>query len=951
MCIGNVRQTTDIVPILLKRAQKEIHGWQICDLTLHLPYNKFMPTPILATKLYIPAPRHKIILRSRLVDQLNKGLHRKLTLISASAGFGKTTLVSEWIASAERPVAWLSLDEGDNDPTRFLTYLITGLQTIVPNIGTGVLRMLQSAQPPSTESVLTILLNEIATIPDNHILVLDDFHLIEDKAVVNALTFLLEHLPPQIHLVITTREDPNLPLARLRARDQLTELRATDLRFTNSEAAEFLNQGMGLSLSTEDIAALEARTEGWIAGLQLAAIALQGPMSMQGHKDASSFIKSFTGSHHFVLDYLLEEVWQQQSKKVKNFLLCTSILDRMCGPLCDAVLLDSSASGRETLEHLEHTNLFIISLDNERHWYRYHHLFGSLLRQRLRQSQTPEEIAKYNIRASEWYENNSDPAQAFHHAIAAEDFNRAAMLAEKYWKGMNESFQSAAWLGWVKQLPEELIRSRPVLCTQIAWAYMDTNEVDASESRLRDAERCLESPPDYMVVVVEEQFRALPARIAIARTYNAQSLHDLPAAVQYAELAIKLAPEEDHFLRAQTNAILGGTYWANGDLDAACKSMSDWIENSQKAGNFFFAIASAHVKADILTAQGQLREALKTYQRSLQLASEHEAEPQRIIAHHHLGLALLYHEMRDEESAAQHFHTSMELGQQSALQDWSYRKYLAQVRLKESEGDLDSALDLLDDAQRFYVRNLIPYTRPIDAIKVRIYLKQGRLSKAQEWVREHGFSVDDDLSYLREFEHITLARVLLAEYQVNRKEGSIQDALSLLKRLMKPAEDQKRMGSVLEILIVTALAYHAQGSPPQTFASLERALTLAQPEGYFRIFVNEGEPMRSLLLDFRGSLEKQMRGKVHEPTGYVDKLLSAFTQPKDVQQSKLIEPLSKRELEILQLIAQGLSNREISKRLFLALNTVKGHNQIIFSKLQVQRRTEAVARARELDLL
>lgn len=901
--------------------------------------------PILATKLHIPILRPKIVSRTRLIDQLNEGLHRKLTIISAPAGFGKTTLISEWIATCDRPVAWLSLDEGDNDSIRFLTYIIAALQTIFPNIGADALRMLQSAQPPQTESILTILLNEIATCPDNFFLVLDDYHIVEDKSVGKALTFFGEHLPSQMHLVITTREDPNLPLARLRARDQLTGLRATDLRFTDSEAAEFLNQVMGLSLSVEDIAALEARTEGWIARLQLAAI------SMQGKKDVGSFIKLFTGSHQFVLDYLIEEVLHQQSENIQAFLLRTSILDRMSGPLCDAILLDSSPSGQETLEELERTNLFIIPLDSERHWYRYHHLFGSLLRQRLGKSLKPEEIAQYHIRASEWHEKNDDPYQAFHHAIAAGDFSRAAMLAEKNWRGMSESFQYAVWLGWAKQLPEKLIRSRPVLCTQIAWGYMDISEVDASEARLRDVERCLENPPNDMVVVVEEQFRALPARIAFIRTYNAQSMSDFSAAVKYAELALKLAPEEDHFLRAQTNAILGGTYWANGDLEAACKSLSDWVDKARKAGNFFFAIAGASGKADILTEQGHLREALKTLQQSLQLASEHEAESKRIIAHHHLGLALLYHEMRNDESAAQHFQKSMELGQQSVLRDWSYRKYLAQAQLKESDGDLDSALNLLDDAQRFYARSLIPNTHPIDALKAGIYLKQGRLSNAQEWVREHGFSVDDDLRYLREFEHITLARVLVAEYQVNRKENIIHDALSLLKRLLKAAEDQNRMGSILEILIVTALAYHALGNTSQAFSSLEHALILAEPEGFVRIFVGEGEPMRSLLADFKRSLEKQARGKSHELVEYVNKLLSTFAEPKEKQQSKLVGPLSKRELEILQLIAQGLSNSEISKRLFLALNTVKGHNRIIFDKLQAQNRTEAVARARELGLL
>ena len=427
---------------------------------------------------------------------MNEGLHRKLILISAPAGFGKTTLVSEWLADCEQPVAWLSLDEGDNDPTRFLTYLVAALQTIAlskvegiaPKIGEGILAALQSPQPPSTEALLTDLLNEITAIPDNFILVLDDYHVIDSKPVDEALTFLLEHLPPQMHLVITTREDPHLPLARLRARDQLTELRAADLRFTPAEAAEFLNQVMGLNLSAEDIAALEARTEGWIAGLQLAAL------SMQGHQDTASFIKSFTGSHHFVLDYLIEEVLHQQPEDVQTFLLRTSILDRLCGPLCDAVLrFILSASGQETLEYLEHANLFIVPLDNERRWYRYHHLFGDLLRQRLGK---PKEFAEFNLRASQWYEENGDLGAAFHHAIAAGDFVRAAGLAEAAWQGMDDSFQSAAWLGWVKKLPEEVIRVRPVLCTQIGQAFTDAGEPEASEFRLQDAERCLDGSSD-----------------------------------------------------------------------------------------------------------------------------------------------------------------------------------------------------------------------------------------------------------------------------------------------------------------------------------------------------------------------------------------------------------------------------------------------------------------------
>ncbi len=909
-----------------------------------------MPIPILATKLYIPPPRSKIVARPDLIGKLNDSFSagRKLTLISAPAGFGKTTLISEWVANCGRPVAWFSLDERDNDPTRFLTYLVTALQTILPDIGAGVMDALQSHQPPPTESILTSLLNEIVAIPKNFMLVLDDYHVIDARAVDEALAFLLKHLPPQMHLVITTREDPNLPLARLRARGQLTELRAADLRFSPFEAAGFLEDMMGLQLSAEDIAVLETRTEGWIAGLQLAALAMQGHAS----RDAAGFIKSFTGTHHFVMDYLVEEVLQQQSEKIQTFLLRTSILDRLCGPLCDAILLDSFVNGQETLEYIEHANLFLISLDNERRWYRYHHLFTDLLRQRLGKIQTPEEIAQYHICASEWYEKNGDKAEAFRHLIAARDFSRAAGLAETSWQRMNENYQSAAWLGWVKQLPEELICSRPVLCTQIAWGFMDSGEVDVSESRLRDAERCLEGPSDGMVIVDQEQFRILPARIAFARCYNAQTQRDFTSAMKFAELVFKLIPEENHFLRAQTAAILGATYWANGNLEAACRSLSDWIDSSLKVGNFIFAIAGASGKADILTAQGHLREALRTLQQSLQLAAKHEMEAQRVTAQNYLAVGMLYHEMGDDEAAALHIQKSFVLGDQFIRVDWPYRKNLAQARVSESAGDLDTAIELLDEAKRFYIKTLIPYARPIEAIKARIHLKQGRLLKAQDWVREHELSIEDELSYLREFEHITLSRVLLAEYQSDRAERFILEATSFLERLLKAAEDGKRMGSVLEILVTQVLGYQAQGSTSQAFKSLERALTLAQPEGYARIFINEGEPMRSLLLDFRASIEKQLRGNDYQLKEYIDKLLSAFPKPRNVPQPGLSESLlSQRELEVLGLVAQGLSNREISERLFLALSSVKGHNQMIFSKLQVQSRTEAVARARELNLL
>ncbi|MHB1131409.1 MAG: LuxR C-terminal-related transcriptional regulator [Chloroflexota bacterium] len=910
--------------------------------------------PLLATKLHIPAPRAKVVLRPRLVERLNDGLPdgRKLTLVSAPAGFGKTTLVSEWVAGCERPVAWLSLDEGDNDPARFLAYFVAALQKVEPAVGAGVLGLLQSPQPPPAEAILAALLNEISTIADDFVLVLDDYHLIDAKAVDQALTFLLEHLPPQMHLVITTREDPHLPLARLRARGQLAELRAADLRFTPAEATDFLHQVVGLNLSAEDIAALETRTEGWIAGLQLAAL------SMQGCQDATSFIRSFTGSHRFVLDYLVEEVLQRQSASVQSFLLVTSILDRLCGPLCDAALGNSAVSGQETLEYIEQANLFIVPLDNERRWYRYHHLFGDLLRQRLGQRHSAGEIAEYHLRASRWHEKFGDETAAFHHAIAAEDFERAAGLAESAWQGMDGRFQTAAWLGWVKKLPEEVICLRPLLNTQMGLAFTDAGEPEASESRLRDAERCLSGPSDEVVVVDEAQLRQLPATIAMARAFNAHVQGNLSAAAKYAELALQHMPENDLYRRAQATITLEITHWASGDLESARSALSDWMNSMQKAGNFVFVVASAFAVADILVEQGHLREAEQTYEQSLQLAALHGKEAQQITAHHHLGLAMLQHERGEDAAAAQHLQKARELGEQTTLVDWPYRWCLAQARLREAEGNLEAAQVLLDEARRVYVRSAIPDLRPIDSLKARGYLKQGRLTKTQDWVRERGLSIDDEISYLREFEHLTLIRVLIAGYQRDKADRSILGALDLLERLLKAAEAQRRMGSVLEILITQALAHQARGNLPLALVPLERALVLAQPEGYCRVFVNEGEPMRLLILAFRSQLEKQARGQGQQLLGYLDRLLSAFTRPAAIApsttaspKSEIIEPLSERELEVLRLIAKGLSNSEISQRLFLALSTVKGHNLKIFGKLQAQSRTEAVARARELGLL
>lgn len=909
-----------------------------------------MPTPIIKTKINPPAFKRNMVLRNRITAGLSEGIQngRTLTLVSAPAGFGKTTLVNEWINGSDLPVAWISLDESDSDPVRFLTYLVAALQTLISGVGDSVLAALQSSQPVSPKELLIMLLNELDATEDDFLLVLDDYHAIDSNAVDDLLTFFVEHMPASMHLVITTREDPALPLARLRARNQLTEVRAAKLRFTESEAADFLNQVMGLNLSAEDIAVLETRTEGWIAGLQLAAL------SMQGKTDTSEFIHSFSGANQFVLDYLLEEVLKKQSEALQEFLLRTSILNRLCGSLCDTLLQNENPLAQHMLETLEHDNLFVVPLDNERRWYRYHHLFRDLLRQRLSQKHDKGEVVEMHIRASEWFEQDGEIGEAFHHAVSAADFDRAARLLESNWLAMDENFQTGTWLGWVNQLPLSVRRVRPVLLTQIGWCYMDAGNAEASESILQEAETCLKRPLEEMVIVEKEQFKALPARIAIAHAYNAQVEERFSDTFKFAEMAQDLAPHDDVFMQAQASAILSGSYWASGELDKSFELMSNWVDTAQQAGNFIFAIAASFGKADILITQGRLHDAMQVYQTALQLAEAHNAKQH--TAHHHLGLGLLHHEMGEDERAAHHLHNAFELGRHVTIVDWAYRRSLAQALLKESDGDYDAALDFLDEAQRYYVRSPIPNLRPVDAMKARIYLKQNRFDKAQAWAGKSGLSLRDAPDFLHEFERLTLVRIALAEHQNDGNEQHVFDALKLLDAQLKLAQKQNRLQSQVEILLLQAFAYQAKGESTQAMSALEHALKLAEPEGYLRFFINEGEAMRLLISDFRLTIGKA----VHPLRRYVEKLMAAFsqsTQPQNQKsqiqnlRSEMIDPLSERELEVLRLIAQGFSNQEITQKLVVALSTVKGHNLRIFAKLQAKSRTEAVARARELGLL
>src|SRR5437763_2835590 len=614
-----------------------------------------MSTPILATKLYIPPPPPKVVLRPRLIERLNEGLYRKLTLISAPAGFGKTTLVSEWLAGGPRPTAWLSLDEGDNDPTRFLMYLVAALQTIAATIGEGVLGALQSPQPPPTVSILTALLNDITTIKDPFVLVLDDYHVIDAEAIDQALTYLVEHHPPQMHLVIATREDPQLPLARLRARGQLTELRAADLRFTPSEAAGFLNQGMGLNLSAEDITALETRTEGWIAGLQLAAI------SMQGHQDTTSFIKSFTGSHHFVLDYLVEEVLQQQPESLQTFLLRTSILDRLCGSLCDAVLLTPSGSGQETLEYIERANLFLVPLDNERRWYRYHQLFAELLRQRLPQSiasspaEAESQVNALHRRASLWYEDQGLSLEAFQYAAAAHDVERAARLVEG--DGMPLHFRGAGApvLNWLESLPRTALDARPSLWVTYASTLLFGGQHTAVEEKLQAAEAALQgTEPDHRTT-------DLVGRIASMRATLAVIQHDVEAIITQSRRALEYLHPDNLPVRTATTWTLGYAYQLQGDRAAASQAYTEVISIGKSFGDSIYTLAATINLGQLREADNQLSLAAESYWRSLQLAGD---PPQGMACEAHLGLARICYEWNDLEEASQHGQRSAQLARQ-----------------------------------------------------------------------------------------------------------------------------------------------------------------------------------------------------------------------------------------------------------------------------------------------
>lgn len=901
--------------------------------------------PILATKLFVPQPRPQLVQRTRLMSQLNAAQRpgHKLTILAAPAGFGKTTLLSEWVADTQPAVAWLSLDETDNDPERFLSYVIAALRTVDGELGGEALNLLQARLPPLGEVVLTALLNDIARLPRDVRLVLDDYHLIQLRPIHEAVTFLLDHLPPRLQLVVAGRADPPLPLARLRARRELTELRAADLRFTADEAAAFLNQVMGLQLTATDVAALEARTEGWIAGLQLAAL------SLQGRPAASEFVQAFAGDHRYIADYLIEEVLQRQPESVRRFLLETSILDRLSGALCEAVT--GQADGAAQLDALERGNLFVVPLDERRHWYRYHHLFAEVLRAHLR-AEPADQAAALHARASAWHERHGSAADAIRHALAAGDTARAADLIERAVPEMRRNREEARLLGWIRGLPQDVLRARPVLSFAYAGVLMQTGEFDGVEARLQDAERWLDAetggaPRGEMVVADEAELRRLPGSIAVHRAAYALVHGDLAGTLQHARRALAVVAEDDHLGQGSASGLLGLATWTNGELDTAQTCYAQAITRLQQAGHLSDMLGCALALADIQITLGRLFDAQRTYEQALQATQNPGAPVLRGTADMYVGLSDLHRERNDLATALNCLRSAEALGEHLGLPQNPYRRRLALARLKQADGDLDAALALLDEAERRYDGDFSPNVRPIAAWRARVWLAQGRLADAVAWARARGLSATDELSYLREFEHLTLARVLLAQARADRDAHLHARVLGLLERLEHAATAGGRQGPRIACLLLQALARHAQGETSSALVPLNQALAMAEPEGFVRIFVDEGAPMAELL---------RAAGALRGPaSSYAERVLDAMAPTGQPAASggparPLIEALSERELEVLRLLRTELSGPEIARHLVVSLNTFNTHTRNIYGKLGVNNRRAAVRRADDLHL-
>lgn len=879
---------------------------------------------LLQTKLHIPLLRLSLVPRSRLIDRLNAGLESRLTLISAPAGYGKTTLIAEWLSDLrdaisnfglksvdnqiEYRIAWLSLDESDNDPRRFLDYLLAALRQVQADIGRPVEAMLQSPQPPPNEVILTSLVNEIATIHQPFILVIDDYHVIHAPPIHGQLNFLLEHQPPQMRMVIITREDPPLTLPRLRARGQLNEIRQTDLRFSPEECAVFLQRTMGLNLSAEDVTALERRTEGWIAGLQLAAL------SLQGREGQTEYVQAFTGSNRFILDYLVDEVFDRQTPDLRDFLLKTSILERLSAPLCDAVL--EKTNSQQTLEALEQANLFIVPLDQSRVWYRYHRLFAELLRQRLQITETVSENVLHHL-ACQWFVNEGLFPEAIHHALAGADWDRAAELIGGQSVLMLRRGELVTLLGWFKPLPEDVIRARPHLCGNYGWALTLTGQFESAAPVLDCAERALQND--------EEQL----GQILVAQAYLARARGDNPRAIVLSRQALEFVAETDELHRGLVMFTLGFALLGTGQFAEAESALLTACKSTRSSGNDYARQTALGLLGAIQKNQGKLHRGAEFCQQALQ-----EAHGSPTVAQTQVFLASILYEWNKLDAAAEQLTQALQASQSigNLLIQPEIFRLLAHIKL--AGGDSVSALRFTNELQQMNHDIESPVARAtIAALSADLALIQGDIPAASHWAQQMVEGADSTaLGYII---GLTQARLLLAR-------GKNVEAGDVLAGMY---ESVARKGFATSMIEVRALQALATNSPKDALQFLRDALKMAQPDGFVRTFVDNGAPMKFLL--------ERMKAEGGELKDYVLTLLSAFggESSRGSKDQPLVEPMSERELEILRLMADGLSNREIAERLVITVGTTKSHVHHILEKMGTDSRMQAVAKARELSLI
>ena len=916
-----------------------------------------MSTPILTTKLHFPPARSSLVSRPRLIEKLQQGVMGPLTLISAPAGYGKTTLMSEWRTGVGRdfPLAWLSLDANDNDFARFMSYFALALTTLDPVLAINTLPLVQSPQTPPINEVLTILINDISEFDQQFIFILDDYHVIIDPAIHGAIAFLIEHLPSQMHLVIMTRADPPLPLSRLRTRG-LQEIRSEHLRFTIPEATAFFTQVMGIELSTEAITALETRSEGWIAALQLVALSIQG----RNTESMAGFISEFAGTHHYIADYLVEEVLNRQSDKVREFLLGTSVLDQLTGSLCDAVL--DRRDGQYMLEMLERSNLFLTVLDDDRRWYRYHRLFADLLQSRLRQND-PHRWTDLHRRAAQWCEQQGMVEDAVQYALTTEDFDLAGNLIEKVSGDVVGRERISLMMRWVKSLPKEVLYSRPRLCLYYIWTLSFGGYLDEADILIRYFEEAFDEykalgektifhsrltslktkpPPSLAGLSFEDRISI----ILNVQHASIERFRDLEKAKNYCELALKQIPANDYDNLTTTLFFMGHIQLLNGDTLLAQQTLRESLRLTLLTQESSINLSAVNYLGQAMILQGKLHQAMELFTQAAQLM---QGRPKS----HLLGIELIrmgdvQREWNELDKASQNIQEGLHLAE--SIGDFVFLRegYVAKSKLEQSLGNLENAVSYLQKAEQI-ARNT-ETTRgitPIKPLQVRLWINLGDMQSAEQWVKDSGLDIDNNvilnsLHFLDEYSLITLARLYIAR-------GRLVDARRLLDQLHSFASSAGRQGRVIEILIFQALTDYAGGEMRLAMETLTKALALAEPEGYIRLFVDEGEKMEELL-----ELVSNSRG-MGEMAAYVVKLLAAFphiqAQPATPLQQPLIEPLSPRELEILNLVADGMSNRQIADKLVLATGTVKKHINNIFGKLDVQNRTQSVARARELHLL